>query len=192
MNEYYDFLDYNFNTDNTSNMSTDQDERIMNMYTTSYDNNEKLMGQQEIFPQSVQNPAVSNSFSNMLNNSVQENCGMYTPEQGLMRGNMFPTLFDPYKKWPLRKLEGKTDQETMLLNIQALDFAMKDINLYLDVHPNDSCMIRKFNEYLNNQNQLLNEYQQRFGPITLSISNRSLNNIPWAWNNTRVPWERGM
>lgn len=176
MNEFYDFFDGNF--PNMNNMPSDF------MYQ------QQILDQQNAFPQAVQNsiglPNFNNNFSNM-----NQNCGMYSPEEGFIRGNMFPNLFDPYKKQQLRRMNGTNEKERLMLNIQTHDFVLKDINLYLDVNPNDNCMIRKYNEYLSRRNELVNEYENKYGPIVLTMSNRSLEKTPWSWIETKSPWKGG-
>ena len=78
-----------------------------------------------------------------------------------------------------------------MLNIQTHDFVLKDINLYLDVNPNDNCMIRKYNEYLNRRNELVKDYENKYGPIVLTMSSRSLERTPWSWLETKSPWKGG-
>ncbi|MBE6153685.1 MAG: hypothetical protein E7166_05630 [Firmicutes bacterium] len=176
MNEFYDFIDGNFST--------------MNDMPSNFMYQQQIANQQEAFPQAVQNsiglPNFNNNFTNM-----NQNCGMYSPEEGFIRGNMFPNLFDPYKKQQLRRMSGSTEKERLMLNIQTHDFVLKDINLYLDVNPNDNCMIRKYNEYLRRRNELVNEYENKFGPIVLTMSNRSLEGTPWSWVETKSPWKGG-
>lgn len=179
MNEFYNFIDGNI---------YEPDIRV-----DSFPSNfmqQQIIEQQESFPPAVQNtlglPNINNNFYNM-----NQNCGMYNPEEGFIRGNMFPNLFDPYKKQQLRRMNPANEKESLMLNIQIHDFALKDMNLYLDVNPNDNCMIRKYNELLSRRNTLVNEYENKYGPIVLTISNRSLESTPWAWTQTKSPWKGG-
>lgn len=181
MNDYYNFIDGNLYQQAIPN-----DE-----YSSNFMYQQKISQQQEAFPQSIQNTLGLENFNENFN-MMNENCGMYSPEEGFIRGNMFPELFDPYKKQQLRKFSPINEKERMMLNIQKLDFAMKDINLYLDIYPNDSCMVQKFNNYLAQRNKVLDEYESKYGPITLTRSNNSLEKTPWAWTQTNSPWERGM
>ena len=75
----------------------------------------------------------------------------------------------------------------MLTYIDSLCFACIDLGLYLDVFPNDHSAIDLFNQYRNQKNNLVNEYQNKFGPLFLNSD--SLNSIPWAWNDRPWPWE---
>lgn len=171
MNEFYDFIDGNM-----------YEQSLNNPFPSNFMYQQKMV-QQDAFPQAIQNTL------GLSNSNMNDNCGMYNPEEGFIRGNMFPNLFDPYKKQQLKKINPKNEKERLMLNIQMLDFALKDINLYLDVNPNDTCMIRKYNEYLAKKNKVLDEYQTKFGPIVLSMSNRSLEKTPWSWIETKSPWK---
>ena len=176
MNEFYDFMDMNAFPQAMPNDMFQQ-----NM----------MMEHQQSFPQNIQNTFGLPNINQQLMNMTDGNCGMYNSNEGFIRGNMFPNLFDPYKKQQLKNFNPRNEKERMMLDIQRLDFAMKDINLYLDVHPNDTCMIQKFNEYLMKKNRLLQDYETKFGPITLTVPNNSLEGTPWTWLETKSPWKRG-
>ena len=172
MNEFYDFIGMT-----EPNNMLQQD--IM------------MFEHQQSFPQNIQNTFGLPNINQSMMNMTKENCGMYNSTEGFVRGNMFPQLFDPYKKQQIKNFTPRNEKERMMLEIQQLDFTMKDINLYLDVNPNNTCMIRKFNEYLMRKNRLVQDYETRFGPITLTIPNSSLEKTPWSWLETKSPWKRG-
>ena len=48
-------------------------------------------------------------------------------------------------------------------------------------------MIRLFNEYREESNKALMEYERRYGPIT--ITSDILKVVPWAWTSINFPWE---
>ncbi len=80
------------------------------------------------------------------------------------------------------------DRETMLRRIAALDFAVVELNLYMDTHPFDSDINEKLNEYKRKSNVLKDEFQKKFGP--LSPNDKEKNrwgwiSDPWPWNNER-------
>ena len=79
------------------------------------------------------------------------------------------------------------EQAKMLTELDALGFAMIDLNLYLDVFPNDNEKINLYNQYRKEKEGLLREYEDKYGPITLNSD--SLNSYPWAWNNIPWPWD---
>jgi spore coat protein JB len=63
---------------------------------------------------------------------------------------------------------------------------MHDLNLYLDVFPNDKEILSKFMEYENMYNDLLENYEKKYGPINV---NNTLGTTPFNWVNTSFPWE---
>ncbi len=79
-----------------------------------------------------------------------------------------------------------SDQEIMLKRISAIDFAIVELNLYMDTHPYDQEVNTKLNDYRNQSDALKAEYQEKYGPIT---SNTTEDNRwgwiadPWPWNN---------
>lgn len=109
------------------------------------------------------------------------------PEEGLEKGNLFKNLYVPYKKYKPVKLESKSERERMLNEIRSYGFAMKDLNLYLDVNPNNTNYINLYNEYRKKKEDLVNQYERMYGPLDLTSS--ALENNNWVWNNSPWPWE---
>ncbi|MEG2322629.1 MAG: spore coat protein CotJB [Bacilli bacterium] len=133
-------------------------------------------------------------LANMLpiNNSQQANYNYnqnkyYDPYDGLIRGNMFPSLCDSYKIDKPLQIQPLNEQAKMLTNIDALAFATTDLNIYLDVFPNDQRTIELFNQYRQQQNDLQKLYESKYGPLQLSSD--ALNTYPWAWENKPWPWQ---
>lgn len=111
----------------------------------------------------------------------------YEPYQGFIRGNLFPTLYDPYKINTPYEIKPMNEQANMLTGIDSLGFAMIDLNLYLDLHPDDKKMIDVYNQYRIQKDELMKQYQNRFGPLLTNSD--ALKSYPWAWNQTPWPWE---
>ena len=127
-----------------------------------------------------------NQIKNVNANNNQSN-NLYDPYNGLIRGNMFQNLYDPYKIREPFEIRPMNEQANLLTNIDALGFASIDLNLYLDVYPNDKNAIDLFNQYRTKKNELIKQYESKFGP--LQISSDSLNSYPWAWDDKPWPWE---
>ena len=111
----------------------------------------------------------------------------YDPYVGFMRGNVFESLYEPYKNYNYATINPINEKEYQELLLQTYSFNLNDINLYLDTHPNDDNMIKMYNEYLKYYQQVLQEYQNNYGPIT--VTSEALNTSPWAWDNRPWPWE---
>jgi len=132
------------------------------------------------------------NYQNQNMNKMQTNMNynsnnLYNPYEGFIRGNMFPNLYDPYKNIKPYQIQPMNEQAEMLTNLDSLGFAMIDLNLYLDVNPDDKNAIELYNQYRNQKEELMNMYQGKYGPITLN--SQALNTYPWAWDNKPWPWE---
>ena len=123
----------------------------------------------------------------IMKNDFQNQSELYDPYNGLSRGNLFKKLYDPYISAEPYEIKPMNDQAKMLTKLDSLGFAMVDLNLYLDVYPNDKEKINLYNQYRREKENLLREYENKYGPITLTSD--SLNSFPWAWNNMPWPWE---
>ena len=128
-----------------------------------------------------------NNLKNYQKNNYYQNDNLFNPYEGLIRGNLFKNIYAPYKNQKPYAIKPMNDQAKMLTDIDSLDFALIDLNLYLDVYPDDKNAIELFNKYRNEQNELLNDYQNKYGPILLNSD--ALNNMPWMWDNNPWPWE---
>lgn len=112
---------------------------------------------------------------------------LFTPAVGLDNGNMFSNLYQPYKNYKPANVSADNEREALMRELGRMSFAAHELNLYLDVHPEDTSMITLFNDYREKANQLMREYDQKFGPLTI-ISN-SLNQNPFMWEKDVWPWE---
>ena len=131
---------------------------------------------------------VNNTYNQPLYNQKQNaSKKLFDPYNGFIRVNMFPELYNGYKLNKPLEITPLNEQADMLTYIDALGFAIIDINLYLDLHPNDSNMIELFNTYRKEKDQITKEYESKYGPLT--INSQSLNKMPWAWDNAPWPWE---
>jgi len=113
---------------------------------------------------------------------------IYDPYEGFIRGNLFADIYKPYKKEEPFPLKANTPQEKMLNKVRELAFASHELNLYLDNFPNDRNAIQLFNQYRTLKDQVTNDYEKQYGPLT--VNSEALNTYPWAWVKGPWPWER--
>lgn len=113
---------------------------------------------------------------------------LYSPEEGYMKGNLFPELYSGYKNYQPYALRPNNEQSKMLLDLSEVSFAAHELNLYLDLHPDDQSMLSLFNDYRKKADQLITEYEEKYGPITLSSS--SMDSVPFLWEADVWPFER--
>lgn len=77
-------------------------------------------------------------------------------------------------------------REEMINQIKALDFAIIDIGLYLDTHPEDQRALCMHREYAKQVKDLKDKYQKMYGPLTIFFPCNK-----WRWIEEPWPWERG-
>ena len=121
------------------------------------------------------------------NNGIEANTALYTPQEALTKGNLFPSLYQQYKNYRPQVLSPRNEQEKLYLDYAALAFAAHELNLYLDNFPNDRTIIRLFNDYRTRANQALRTYEEKYGPIV--IRSEQLNQFPWMWEKLSFPWD---
>ncbi len=72
--------------------------------------------------------------------------------------------------------------------IDAYDFAILDLETYLDTHPNDSRAIQLRELYRAKREELVHEYEMRFGPYV--VTRRDIHDPTcWTWVNDPWPWD---
>lgn len=75
----------------------------------------------------------------------------------------------------------------MLMQIKEYDFALDELNLYLDTHPDDAQALCLHNNYARTLRELETEYQKVYGPLTANYPCKK-----WRWLEEPWPWERGI
>lgn len=130
----------------------------------------------------------NNNYNQPLYNQNIQNKQIYDPYNGFIRGNMFPELYNSYKLNKPLEITPMNEQAELLTYVDALTFAMIDLNLYLDVYPNDREALEIFNQYRMQADEYTKKYESKYGP--LELTSNSLNTFPWAWDNAPWPWEK--
>ena len=128
-----------------------------------------------------------NMMRNFNSNTNMTGSFLFTPEVAYNNGNLFSNLYSQYKNYRPAQLSANTEKEKLLLDIGRLSFAAHDLNLYLDLNPNDESMLALFNDYRKQADSMISEYESKFGP--LNISSNSLETGPFKWINSPWPWE---
>ena len=114
------------------------------------------------------------------------NVELYNPYEGFLKGNAFANEYIPYKNMKVIKPNINSEKEEMLFNISEYSFMMHDMNLYLDLHPDNKEILDKFNMYRDKTNELIMKYERKYGPllITNSYDDKSFNWVnKWPWVN---------
>ena len=74
-------------------------------------------------------------------------------------------------------------REKLLRSLSSAQFALWELHIYLDTHPNDLEAINLHEKYEKKYRQLKNEYEVNYGPLTPSVGEGVgwLQN-PWPWD----------
>ena len=129
-----------------------------------------------------------NTNFNVYNNmDINNNPSLAEPKEAFLRGNLFNNLYDPYKNYKYSSLKPTNKKEELLYNILMYKFALIELNLYLDTHPNNTSMLNLYNKYLNEEKKLCKQYEMSYGPLTIDSENLGTNS--WNWIKSPWPWE---
>lgn len=112
---------------------------------------------------------------------------LYSPMEGFNKGNMFKNLYSKYKNH-VYKLRVNSKKDELLYNIQMYSFALKDMNLYLDIYPDDKNILNNFHNYRKKYEVLKKQYESEYGPLCMS---NTLNTEKWTWIKNPWPWDKG-
>lgn len=78
------------------------------------------------------------------------------------------------------------EREEMLQQIRCYDFAINELALYLDTHPDDDKALCLHRKYAKEAKELKDKYQKVYGPLTINYPCNK-----WRWLEEPWPWERG-
>lgn len=121
-----------------------------------------------------------------MNNYNYNNSNLVDPYIGFIRGNLFNDLYSQYKNYKPVEINPSNDKEYSMLLIKVYEFATHELTLYLDNYSNNTNIIKLRDEYRNTLNEAINNYEIKYGAISLNSS--VLAKTPWGWD-TKFPWE---
>ena len=78
------------------------------------------------------------------------------------------------------------EQKKLFNMIRAYSFAVYEVSLYLDGHPDDRRALAYYGKYSEKLKEAASRYEKRYGPLTLyGCEGRD----GWTWVKTPWPWE---
>lgn len=104
------------------------------------------------------------------------------PHEGFQRGNMMRDEYLPYKNYNALPIVPSNEMEQKLYEVMKYSFAIVDLNLYLDMHPEDGEAYRLFQTFVEEEKKAIKEYNEMFGPVL--ITNAKYRDYEWSKN----PW----
>jgi spore coat protein JB len=75
----------------------------------------------------------------------------------------------------------------LMEELQAVDFVLVDLTLYLDTHPYDYEAIQQFNTLAKQRGLLKKQIETLYGP--LQQYGNSYSGYPWNWDDCPWPWQ---
>ena len=78
-------------------------------------------------------------------------------------------------------------REEMITKIKELNFAVIEVALYLDTHPDDEKALCLHRRYTKELKELKDKYQKVYGPLSIYFPCNK-----WRWLEEPWPWEGGM
>lgn len=130
----------------------------------------------------------------------QQWCPPYDMCTALKEGTIFPTLNLTFYKAPfgdstISTCSDTTDpeqvkRETAMNRIMEISFAINDLTLYLDTHPDCQNGISLFYQLMEERLILLADYANKFNPLTqTSMVTGECDKNVYGWAEGPMPWE---
>ncbi|MBO3280021.1 MAG: spore coat protein CotJB [Clostridiales bacterium] len=114
----------------------------------------------------------------------QNNPKRYSQMDALNNGTLYPGLNLPFRA----KVNAASLQQTPMTELQALEFVLQELALYLDTHPSDGEAFELFRQYAALEETARADYVEIGGPIMRGETARSKTYTwlqdPWPWNYT--------
>ena len=74
----------------------------------------------------------------------------------------------------------------LLQDIHTISFAIDDVKLFLDTHPENQQALGYYHHYVQMRKQLLAEYAEKYGPLLVDDVNVQQG---WTWVDGPWPWQ---
>lgn len=78
------------------------------------------------------------------------------------------------------------NRNALMCKIMEYDFALNEIVLFLDTHPENTRALTLYHRYAEKSRELKALYNENFGPLT---STDNLSQDGWEWIHSPWPWE---
>ena len=109
----------------------------------------------------------------------------YSRMEALETGTLFPGLNLPFKEAIRRRTQLNN---TALVELMALDFAIQELALYLETHAQDKEALRLYWSYIQFSKEGREKYQALYGPL---MKTDLTPEDGFAWLNDPWPWDLG-
>ena len=115
--------------------------------------------------------------NNMSNMTANVNWSMQNSMNNMQNNNMSECECNEFNQ----------TRADMLERIKCLNFAIIELGLYLDTHPDDEKALCLHRKYCKEYRELTDKYQKVYGPLTIQFPCNK-----WRWLEEPWPWEGGI
>ena len=106
----------------------------------------------------------------------------FSQNEALNHGTLFPALDLPFRS----KVAPANAVQSALNELQALEFVITELGLYLDTHQDDAEAFALFQQYVEMEKRAQEAYVAMYGPLMQSEAARDKTYTwlkdPWPWN----------
>ena len=111
-----------------------------------------------------------------------EDAPMYEPRKGLIRGTIYQCLDLPF----MGMVNQKEKPVTPKTDLQAMGFALQELALYLDTHPDDAEALALYRAYQKMSHKAMMAYSEKYGPLNHKTP---VDDKTYTWLCDPWPWE---
>jgi len=111
-----------------------------------------------------------------------EDSPKYDAKKALVRGTLYPGLDLPF----MGMVNQKERPVTPTTELQALGFAVQELALYLDTHPEDKEALALYRSYQEMLHKGMMQYTEKCGPLNHKMP---VNDEKYSWLCDPWPWE---
>lgn len=86
----------------------------------------------------------------------------------------------------MNDIDNRDNEKEALKRVMEAMFAVNDITLYLDTHPQDRNALALHNQYVQNYEEAKMYYEENYGPLSMYAEMDK-----WYWVYDKWPWEGG-
>ena len=83
------------------------------------------------------------------------------------------------------------DRTTLLKEIDEVSFAINDLTLFLDTHPDCREAMEQFQQLSPRREALMKQYAETYEPLTVDCAGKLPPAAAFSWTNGPAPWEGG-
>ena len=112
------------------------------------------------------------------------------PLDALVKGNILKNEYRPYKNYSTCATyitDYSDEKEKLMGEIMIYSNAAHDLSLKLDIFPERTELLYKFDEYALKANNLIKEYESKYGPLKVNALVGPKNE--YSWLKTPSVWE---